>query len=171
MGIYSVGAFISPLQLIQVFKNHRYYTFTPTASPFHTERNAERISECVRRRQSNATWQAVDETDFFFYHHYQYFTSSLSNPTKNKLPFQHHKLIIFCMQAFVFDWFDVRIMLTFSIPSADWNGLFVPLDFLSHTQLHLSCKSIPAASRSGEEKRAVGHQWSSSQRTSGEAVP
>lgn len=88
-----------------------------------------------------------------------------------KLPFQHHKRSMFCMQAFVFDWFDIRIMLTFSIPSADWNGLFVPLDSLSHTQLHLSCKSIPAAPRSDEEKRAVGRQWSSSQRTSGEAVP
>lgn len=75
------------------------------------------------------------------------------------------------MCAFVFDWFDVCIMLTFSIPSACWNGLFVPLDSLAHTQPHLSCKSIPAAPRSGEEKRAVGHQWSSSQRTSGEAVP
>lgn len=84
---------------------------------------------------------------------------------------QQHKRSIFCMRPFVFDWFDVRIMLTLSIPSADWNGLFVPLDSLTHTQLHLSCKSIPAAPRSDEEKRAVGHQWSSSQRTSGEAVP
>lgn len=48
--------------------------------------------------------------------------------------------------------------------------------FLCHltfslTQLHLSCKSIPAAQRSGEEKGAVGYQWSSSQGTSGEAAP
>lgn len=90
---------------------------------------------------------------------------------KNQPQFQLHKVSMFCMRAFVFDWFDVCIMLTFSIPSADWNGLFVPLDSLTHTQLHLSCKSIPAAPRSDEEKRAVGHQWSSSQRTSGEAVP
>lgn len=146
-------------------------TLSPPLLPLFIQKEMQKeylnVSVDARAMPLDKLWMKL----IFFYHHYQYFTSSLSNPTRNKLPFQHHKLIIFCMQAFVFDWFDVRIMLTFSIPSADWNGLFVPLDFLSHTQLHLSCKSIPAASRSGEEKRAVGHQWSSSQRTSGEAVP
>lgn len=39
--------------------------------------------------------------------------SLLCNPivTKNNLQFQHDKLSIFCMQAFVFDWFDVHIIL------------------------------------------------------------
>lgn len=58
--------------------------------------------------------------------------------------------VILCMRPFVFDWFDARIMRSFcALPAG--NGLFVPLDFLSHTQLHLSCKSIPAAPRGGAE--------------------
>lgn len=160
MGIYSVVALFH----LFCFQKSPVLHFHPHCFPFWYRKKWAMILDKL--------WMKL----IFFFFFLTITTTNTLPPVfpirpKNKLPFQHYKLIIFCMQAFVFDWFDVRIMLTFSIPSADWNGLFVPLDFLSHTQLHLSCKSIPAASRSGEEKRAVGHQWSSSQRTSGEAVP